>query len=112
MKIAIPLQDGQLATHFGHCQEFALFDVSDDAESVPAPETLAAPPHQPGLLPKWLDDHGADVIIAGGMGKRAQSLFAQNGIETVVGVKSRDPKTIISDYLKDSLSAGQNLCDH
>ncbi len=112
MKIAIPLQDGELATHFGHCQEFALFDVSESEESIPEPEKLSAPPHQPGLLPKWLQDHGADVIIAGGMGRRAQSLFAQNGIEAVVGVKNRDPKVIVSQYLEDSLSTGENLCDH
>lgn len=112
MRIAIPLQDGQLATHFGHCQEFALFDVSGSGESVPDPETVSAPPHQPGLLPKWLEEHGADVIIAGGMGRRAQSLFAQNGIEAVVGVTNSDPKAIVSQYMEDNLSAGENLCDH
>jgi len=112
MKIAIPLQGGQLAAHFGHCQEFAFFDVSESGEDIPDPVTVSAPPHEPGLLPKWLAEHGADVIIAGGMGRRAQSLFEQNGIEAVVGVTNSDPATIVSQYLQDSLSAGENLCDH
>ena len=29
MKIAIPLANGQLAMHFGHCEQFALIDVDE-----------------------------------------------------------------------------------
>ncbi|HUU43246.1 MAG TPA: iron-sulfur cluster carrier protein MrpORP, partial [Planctomycetota bacterium] len=76
MRIAIPMADGRLAMHFGHCQEFALVDVDVEKGSITGQTAEAAPDHQPGLLPKWLAERGAEVIIAGGMGRRAQDLFA------------------------------------
>ena len=112
MKIAIPAVDGRLARHFGHCEEFMLFDVDPDTGGVGSARSLQAPPHEPGLLPRWLKDQGADVIIAGGMGRRAQNLFAESGIEIVVGAVSDDPATIVEQYLSGALDTGDNLCDH
>ena len=111
MKIAIPLAGGCLAAHFGHCEEFMLFDVDADAQTIRESETVAAPPHQPGLLPQWLRELGADMIIAGGMGRRAQDLFASAGIGVVVGAAG-DPADIVKDYLAGALESGENLCDH
>lgn len=112
MNIAIPLVEGRLATHFGHCDEFVLIEVDDDGPSVVKSERLPAPPHQPGLLPEWLQQHGADVIIAGGMGRRAQALFAQTGIEVVLGAVSDEPERIVEHYLAGKLETGDNPCDH
>ena len=53
MKIAIPLAEGKLTMHFGHCQSFALVDVDPQTKKIIRTEELAAPPHQPGLLPPW-----------------------------------------------------------
>jgi len=73
----------------------------------------ASPPaHEPGVLPSWLHDLGANVIITGGMGQRAQQLFAQNGIEVIVGVSCRPVEQVVNDYLQGSLQAGENICDH
>ena len=52
-----------------------------------------------GLLPAWLADKGATVIIAGGMGQRAQSLFQAQGIQVVVGAPSEAPEEIVGHYL-------------
>jgi predicted Fe-Mo cluster-binding NifX family protein len=112
MKIAIPLAEGTLATHFGHCERFALIDVDDAARKIVKREDVDAPPHEPGLLPPWLAQKGATVIIAGGMGSRAQSLFAEQGIEVVVGVACATPEQIVNEYLAGILSSGANLCDH
>ena len=71
--------------HFGHCEQFALVDVDEDGpQAAEAPRSLTPPPHEPGLLPRWLHEQGADVVIAGGMGQRAQQLFAQSGIRVLV----------------------------
>ena len=73
MKIAIPMADGRLCMHFGHCEQFALVDV-DEIAGKPTNTTLVTPPpHEPGLLPRWLHEQGATVIIAGGMGQRANN---------------------------------------
>ena len=110
MKFAIPLAEGKLTAHFGHCQEFALIEVQD-AETKHK-QLLVPPPHEPGVLPKWLHGLGADVIIAGGMGQRAVSLFAQNGIKVVTGAPALEPELPIKGYLENTLKTGDNLCDH
>jgi len=85
MKIAIPLAEGKLTMHFGHCASFALIEVDATQKKILKREDVDAPPHQPGLLPPWLAERGANVIIAGGMGQRAQELFAAQGIKVIVG---------------------------
>jgi predicted Fe-Mo cluster-binding NifX family protein len=110
MKFAIPLAEGKLTAHFGHCQEFALVDVEDN--EIKNKENLVPPPHEPGVLPKWLHDLGTNVIIAGGMGGRALDLFAQNDIKVVVGAPSLTPEELVRQYLDNTLEAGANVCDH
>jgi predicted Fe-Mo cluster-binding NifX family protein len=110
MKFAIPLAEGKLTAHFGHCQEFALVDVEDN--EVKKTETLVPPPHEPGVLPKWLHDLGTDVIIAGGMGARALDLFAENDIKVVVGAAALAPEELVKQYLDNRLQVGGNVCDH
>jgi len=112
MRIAIPMADGKLAVHFGHCRQFALIDADPDTAAVGRPAHLDAPPHEPGVLPKWLAHNGVDVVIAGGMGRRAIDLFAQHGIEVIVGAPSDDPETIARAYVNDTLTSGSNVCDH
>ena len=110
MKFAIPLAEGKLTGHFGHCQEFALVDVEDN--EIKNKETLVPPPHEPGVLPKWLHDQGTNVIIAGGMGARALDLFAQNNIQVIIGAPSLTPEELVRQFLDNTLEAGANVCDH
>ncbi len=81
MKIAIPTAEGKLAMHFGHCQVFTIASVDKTAKVILSIEEKTPPAHEPGALPKWLSELEADVIIAGGMGMRAQQLFTSYGIE-------------------------------
>ncbi len=110
MKIAIPTADGKLCPHFGHCETFTVFTVEHGA--VKATESLTPPPHEPGVLPRWLHSLGVNVIIAGGMGHRAQQFFAQYGIEVVVGAQPDTPARIVRAYLDGALATGENVCDH
>ncbi len=109
-RIALPVTEGKLAMHFGHCHEFGLFDV--DGDKILKREVIPAPEHQPGLLPKWLHERGANVIIAGGMGSRAQSLFEENNIRVITGASSEEPEKVVHDYLNDNLVTAENVCDH
>jgi ATP-binding protein involved in chromosome partitioning len=111
MKIAIPVANGQLCLHFGHCEQFAIVAVDED-RNITGTELLTPPPHEPGVLPRWLSEQGANVIIAGGMGRRAQGLLAESGIEVVVGAPAGEPEQVVAAYLEGTLEAGQNVCDH
>lgn len=112
MKIAIPVENGHLCTHFGHCAEFAVYDV-DPASRTPRARALhRAPPHEPGVLPRWLHELGANVIVTGGMGQRARQLFSEHGIEVVIGAPPDPVDHVLTAYLQGSLQVGANPCDH
>ncbi len=112
MKIAIPIADGRLCMHFGHCEQFALVEVDETSHTIRETTRVTPPPHEPGVLPRWLHEQGAHVIIAGGMGQRAQTLFTQHGIQVVVGAPAQDPGQLALDYLAGTLQHGENVCDH
>jgi ATP-binding protein involved in chromosome partitioning len=110
MKIAIPIAEGKLTAHFGHAAEFAIVHVED--QEIKGKELLTPPPHEPGVLPKWLHELGVSVIIAGGMGQRALGLFGDNGIKVVTGAANHTPEELVKQYLTNTLVTGQNVCDH
>lgn len=112
LKIAIPLVDGKLCMHFGHCATFALLDVDLEQRKITGRADLTPPPHEPGVLPRWLAEQGATMILAGGMGQRAQSLFTENNIQVMVGLPAESPEALVAHYLAGTLQAGQNVCDH
>lgn len=110
MRIAIPLANGRLCTHFGHCEAFGIYDVMNN--SIVEERIFNPPPHEPGLYPRLLGEMKVNVIISGGMGMNAQNLFANNNIAVVTGAQSDLPKNIINSYLNGTLKCGANLCDH
>jgi predicted Fe-Mo cluster-binding NifX family protein/predicted RNA-binding Zn-ribbon protein involved in translation (DUF1610 family) len=110
MKIGIPLAEGRLCSHFGHCQEFAFVDVKGSVITGMTKKT--PPPHEPGVFPAWLAKEGVGVVLAGGMGERAQALFQQNGIKVVCGVPAGAPEDVVKAYLKGTLTTGANPCSH
>jgi len=112
MRFAVPVTDGKVSAHFGHCSHFALFDVDDKTKTIVRREVIPSPGHQPGFLPGWLAEEGVSVVIASGMGSRAQGLFKENRIEVVVGAIGDDPEKAVLDYLRGDLAIGDNICDH
>lgn len=112
MRIAIPMANGRLSLHFGHCEQFALIDVDQDAKRILNTAFVEAPEHQPGLLPRWLGQQGANMIIAGGMGSRAQNLFTEQGIAVVIGAPAETPEMLAQAWLDGTLQSGDNVCDH
>jgi predicted Fe-Mo cluster-binding NifX family protein len=112
MRVAIPIADGKLANHFGHCESFALLDIELQQRQLSDRQDVAAPPHEPGLLPRWLADQGVEMIIAGGMGQRAQDLFIKSGITVYVGAPVATPEVLVQNFMFGSLALGNNCCDH
>lgn len=109
-KFAVPTINGKLTQHFGHCEKFAIIDTEDN--SIIDEEFVTPPLHQPGVYPKYLAERGVNIIIAGGMGQKAQELFAINNIEVYVGIQADTPKMLVQYYLDNQLQSGDNLCDH
>jgi predicted Fe-Mo cluster-binding NifX family protein len=93
-KIAIPVSNGILSPHFGHCDKFYICEV--EGNEVISENFISAPPHEPGILPQWLNSQGVTDIIAGGMGHRAISLFKQSDINVFAGAPLIEPAKIMS----------------
>jgi predicted Fe-Mo cluster-binding NifX family protein len=109
-RIAIPLENGTLCSHFGHCQQFAIVDTEN--YTISGRTLVTPPPHEPGLLPAWLAEKGVTDVIAGGMGQRAIDLFNQQKINVFVGAQIKSHEDLVNDLLNNSLAAGANYCDH
>jgi predicted Fe-Mo cluster-binding NifX family protein len=112
MKIAIPLVAGRLSEHFGHCEQFALIEADPASKQVLNQTRVVPPPHEPGLLPRWLHQQGVQVIIAGGMGRRALDLFAQNGIAVHAGTTGATPEELAQAWLSGALGDATPTCGH
>lgn len=108
-KIAVPSDGDQFAQHFGRCPEYTFFEVEEG--EIKNKKTVPNPGHQPGFLPKFLSEQGVDCVICNGMGRKAQDLFAREGIEVVVGV-SGDIAEKVKVYLDGELEEGENVCSH
>ena len=104
------MAEGTLCNHFGHCEQFALIDLQ--GKNIIQKVFVTPPPHEPGLLPRWLGEKGVQLIIAGGMGQRAVSLFNERGIKVLTGAPQLAPEELITHYVNQTLITGANVCDH
>jgi predicted Fe-Mo cluster-binding NifX family protein len=91
MRIAISADnsnglDSVVSPHFGRCPYFVLVDMDEQAvKTVNAVENPYYSSHQPGQVPAFINSHGANVMLTGGMGRRAIMFFEQFGIQPVTG---------------------------
>ena len=86
MKIAIPVDERTIESALRTLREFCTASMCTRIERRSlVKKWCKAPQHEPGMLPRWLKGLGANAIIAGGMGSRAQGLFAEEGIQVIVG---------------------------
>jgi predicted Fe-Mo cluster-binding NifX family protein len=109
MRIAIATENKYVSAHFGRCPSYTLVDI--EGEKIIRQDEILNPGHQPGFLPQFLSEKGVELIIAGGMGPRAQALFSQKNIATFVGIQGR-VDDVIQDYISQKLESGDDLCDH
>jgi predicted Fe-Mo cluster-binding NifX family protein len=109
-RIAIPIENGILSSHFGHCEKFAIVEVINN-EIVKISEEIP-PEHVPGLYPRWVASFGVTDVIAGGMGQKAIDLFNQNNINAFVGAPVKSPKELVSDFIANTLNLTANYCNH
>ena len=109
-KFAIPTVNKQLTPHFGRCEQFAIVETEDNR--ITKVEYMLPPVHEPGVYPRFLMENDVDVIIVGGIGHKAQNLFARHDIEVYMGVNPDSPEKLVEDYLNNRLQTSRNPCDH
>lgn len=96
MKIAVTYENGQVFQHFGHCEQFKLYDVQDG--QVVSSQVVSAIGSGHGALAGFLQQHQVDTLICGGIGGGARTALAEAGIQLYPGV-SGDADSKVSDLL-------------
>ena len=109
MRIAVTYENGNVFQHFGHTEEFKVYEVEDG--KIVSSEIFGSNGSGHGALATLLNDKGIDVLICGGIGGGAQSALAERGIELCAGA-SGDVDEAVAAYLRGELiNTGAN-CDH
>jgi len=112
MRIAISAEDNNglesvVSPHFGRCPHYILVDV--EGQEVQAVQIVDNPyyaQHAPGQVPGFIHGQGVNVMLTGGMGRRAIGLFEQYGIEAVTGA-SGTVRLALERYLGGQLLGAQ-----
>ena len=107
MKVAISTNGDQVSAHFGRCPSFTIAEIEN--QQILSRTTIDNPGHHPGFLPKFLQEKGVSAIVAGGMGMRAQELFTQAGIQTIMGISGK-VDSVIEKVISGTLEGGKSLC--
>lgn len=110
LRLAISSMDdkglkSRVSEHFGRCPFYTFVDIKNQA--IAKVEVMANPyfhSHQPGQLPQFIQQQNAQVIISGGMGRRAIALFDQTGIKALAGVQGQ-LQEVVEAHLKEELQS-------
>lgn len=109
MRVAVTYENGEVFQHFGHTEQFKVYEIEDG--KVISSEVLGANGSGHGALAGLLAENTIDVLICGGIGGGAQAALSEAGIEIISGVSGNTDEAI-ECYLKGELiSAGVN-CNH
>lgn len=110
MKIAVTYDGGQIFQHFGHTEQFKIYDIADGAIVCSSVVDTNGSGH--GALAGFLKDNGVEVLICGGIGGGARAALAQAGIKLLGGV-SGDADSAVQGYLSGKLEYNPDVkCNH
>lgn len=107
MKIAVSCNGKQIWAHFGHCENFVVYETENG--KIISEQSVPNPGHKPGFLPNFLADMGVKVIISGGMGGGAVDIFNERDVEVVLGAQG-DAKLAVEAYLRGELESTGSVC--
>ena len=110
MKIAVTYAGGLIFQHFGHTQQFKVYEVQNG--NIVSSEVVDTNGSGHGALASFLSSLNADVLICGGIGGGAQMTLAQAGIQLYGGCYG-DADTAVEDFLAGNLTYDPNIqCNH
>ena len=110
MKIAVTYADGLIYQHFGHTQQFKIYEVENG--NIIASEVVDTNGSGHGALAGVLSALNVNVLICGGIGGGAQAALQQAGI-ALYGGCSGEADTAVEDLLSGNLRFNPNVrCNH
>ena len=110
MKIAVAYENGQVFQHFGHTEQFKIYNVEDGR--IVSSQIIGAYGSGHGALAGFLNAQGVEVLICGGIGGGAQMALAQAGIKLLGGVNGEADEAV-ARLIAGNLDYDPNVrCDH
>jgi FKBP-type peptidyl-prolyl cis-trans isomerase 2/predicted Fe-Mo cluster-binding NifX family protein len=109
MRIAVTYNNGEVFQHFGHTEEFKVYEVED--KKVKSSEVIGSNGSGHGALAGLLAGESIDVLICGGLGGGAYTALTDNGIEVIAGA-SGSADEAVEAYLRGELESTGVNCDH
>ncbi|WP_026665426.1 NifB/NifX family molybdenum-iron cluster-binding protein [Butyrivibrio sp. FC2001] len=109
MKIAVTYNNGEVFQHFGHSEQFKIYEVTDG--KVVSSEVVDSNGQGHGALAGVLAGEEVDVLICGGIGGGAMTALTDNGIEVCAGASGSTDEAVEA-YLKGELESTGVNCDH
>lgn len=110
MKIAVTYENGSVFQHFGHTQQFKVYDIEHG--EVACTQVLDTEGKGHGALAGWLSEQKVDTLICGGIGAGAQAALADAGIRLYGGV-SGSADEAVNQLLAGELTFEPDVhCDH
>lgn len=110
MKIAVTYKDGEVFQHFGHSEEFKIYDIENNRTI--SSKVIGTNGKGHGALSQLLSENNIDILICGGIGVGAREALANAGIKLYPGVVGNADKCV-EDLLKGTLQYNENtVCNH
>lgn len=110
MKIAVTYENGQIFQHFGHTEQFKVYEINDG--KIGQTKIVGTEGSGHGALAGFLKAEGVDTLICGGIGGGAQNALAEAGIKLYGGV-SGDADKAVEELLAGTLGYNPDVkCDH
>ena len=109
MKIAVTYDNGMVFQHFGHTEQFKIYDVADGA--VTSTEVIGTDGSGHEALASFLKDRSVDVLICGGIGGGAEAALTEAGIEMCAGAAGSADEAVAAYLRGELVNTGVN-CDH
>ena len=109
MRIAVTYENGQVFQHFGHTEEFKIYEIEDG--KVISTEIIGSNGSGHSALAALLDERKIDVLICGGIGGGAQAALAERGIELCAGADGNADQAVEAYLRGELVNTGAN-CNH
>ena len=111
MKIAIPTRNQSVDDHFGHCEYYTIFTISEDKqiadrETQASPEGCGCKSNIAGVL----EEKGVSLLLAGNMGEGAKNVLEAHHIQVIRGC-SGPVEAVVKDWLQGKIKDSGETCN-
>ncbi|MCF0142472.1 MAG: FKBP-type peptidyl-prolyl cis-trans isomerase [Parasporobacterium sp.] len=110
MKLAVPYENGQIFQHFGHCENFKIYEVENG--EIISSEVLSSGGQGHDALAGFLASEHVDAVVCGNIGDGAQAALSAAGIEVCSGIEGSADDAADAFIKGELLSEGVNCGCH